>query len=41
MQHWFLDIDDARAKIEAWRQDYSNARPNGAIGNHVPMDPAH
>jgi putative transposase len=37
-QHWFLDIDDARSKIEAWRQDYNHVRPHGAIGNQVPMD---
>lgn len=36
-QHWFLDIEDARAKIEAWRQDYNTVRPHGAIGNQVPM----
>ena len=37
-QHWFLDIDDARVKIEAWRQDYNTVRPHGAIGNQVPID---
>ncbi len=37
-QHWFLDIEDARAKIETWRQDYNTVRPHGAIGNKVPMD---
>ena len=37
-QHWFLDIDDPRAKIEAWRQDYNTVRPHGAIGNQAPMD---
>ena len=37
-QHWFLDIEDARDKIEAWRQDYNTTRPHGAIGNRVPMD---
>jgi len=36
-QHWFLDIEDARVKIEAWRQDYNHVRPHGAIGNQVPM----
>jgi putative transposase len=23
-QHWFLDLDDARAKIEPWRRDWSH-----------------
>jgi transposase InsO family protein len=32
------DIDDARSKIEAWRQGYNHLRPDGAIGNQAPMD---
>jgi transposase InsO family protein len=36
-QHWFLDIVDARAKIQAWCQDYNNVRPDGAIGTQVLM----
>ena len=36
-QHWLLDIEDARARIEAWRQDYNNVRAHGVIGNKVPM----
>jgi len=26
--HWFLSIDDARAKIESWRRDYNAYRPH-------------
>lgn len=26
-QHWFLSLDDARAKIEAWRVGYNETRP--------------
>ncbi len=37
-QDWFLNIEDTRAKIETWRQDYNTMRPHGAIGNRVPMD---
>jgi hypothetical protein len=37
-QLWFLDIEDARARIEAWRQDYKTVRPHCAIGNPAPMD---
>ena len=37
-QHWFLDLEDARAKIEAWRQDYNRVRPHGAIDNRTPME---
>ena len=36
-QHWFLDLDDARAKVESWRVDYNEVRPHGAIGDRPPM----
>jgi putative transposase len=36
-QHWFLDLDDARAKVEAWRVDYNEVRPHGAIGGRPPV----
>jgi putative transposase len=36
-QHWFLDLDDARAKVEAWRTDYNEVRPHSAIGDRPPM----
>jgi putative transposase len=32
---WFLSLDDARCKIEAWRVEYNTIRPHSAIG-HVP-----
>lgn len=35
-QHWFLDLDDARTIIEAWRQDYNTIRPHSALGNQSP-----
>ncbi len=35
--HWFLTLDDAREKLEAWRRDYNEVRPQGAIGNKPPM----
>lgn len=25
--HWFLSLDDAKSKIEAWRRDYNERRP--------------
>ena len=37
-QHWFLDVEGARRRIEAWRQDYNHVRPHGAIGNQEPID---
>ncbi len=36
--HWFLDLEDATMKINAWRQDYNRIRLHGAIDNRVPMD---
>jgi putative transposase len=36
-QHWFLDLDDARAKVESWRVDYNEVRPHSAIGDRPPM----
>jgi putative transposase len=35
--HWFMSLDDARAKMEAWRRDYNEVRPHSAIGNKPPM----
>ena len=29
--HWFLSLDDARTKIEAWRQYYNETRPHSAL----------
>ena len=37
-QHWFLDLQDATIKTNAWRQDYNQVRPHGSIDNRVPMD---
>ena len=35
---WFLSLDDARRKCEAWRRDYNDVRPHSAIGNKVPSE---
>ena len=34
--HWFLSLDDARQKIEDWRQDYNRFRPHSSLGNMAP-----
>lgn len=34
--NWFLSLDDARRKCEAWRRDYNEVRPHSVIGNQVP-----
>jgi putative transposase len=37
-QHVFLSLDDARQKIEAWRQDYNEVRPHSSLGNLTPIE---
>lgn len=34
---WFLSRDDARAKMEEWRNAYNTVRPYGAIDNKSPI----
>jgi putative transposase len=34
--NWFLSLDEAQRKCEAWRRDYNELRPHSAIGNQVP-----
>jgi putative transposase len=37
-QHWFLTPADTREKMEDWRREYNEFRPqHGAIGNKVPI----
>jgi len=36
-ESWFLSLEDAQQKVEAWRQDYNNNRPHGALGNVSPL----
>ena len=35
--HWFLSLEDACEKLEAWRKYYSEDRPHSAIGNIPPI----
>jgi putative transposase len=39
--HWFLGLGDARRIIEAWRQDYNQQRPHGALGYQTPAAVRH
>jgi putative transposase len=34
--NWFLCLDDARAKIEAWRTSYNREHPHSALGYLAP-----
>jgi putative transposase len=36
--HWFLSLDDAKAKIAAWRIDYNEARPHSALDLATPAE---
>lgn len=36
--HWFLSLDDARSKIEAWRRDYNECRPHTSLGWKTPAE---
>lgn len=36
--HWFMSLDDARRKCEAWRRDDNEVRPHSAIGNKTPVE---
>ena len=35
-EHWFLSLDEAQEKLEAWRRDYNENRPHGSLGNVPP-----
>jgi len=35
-QSWFVSIEDAQRKIEAWRVDYNEHRPHSSLENKVP-----
>jgi putative transposase len=34
--NWFLSIEDAQAKLEAWRVDYNQFRPHSSLDNMTP-----
>jgi len=35
-ENWFLSLDDAKAKVETWRQHYNGERPHSALGYLAP-----
>lgn len=37
-ENWFLSLDHARRMIEAWREDYNNARPHSSLGYLTPEE---
>lgn len=36
--NWFLSLEDAKMKIEAWRRDYNEARPHSALDWATPAE---
>ena len=36
--HWFMCLEDARDKIEAWRKDYNDFRPHSALTYQTPSE---
>lgn len=30
--HWFLSLDDARAKLKTWRRDFNETQPHTSLG---------
>jgi len=37
-ENWFLCLEDAKEKVEVWRQEYNRRRPHGALGNLAPVE---
>jgi len=37
-ENWFLSLEDAREKVAAWREEYNERRPHGALGNLSPEE---
>ena len=37
-ENWFLTLQEAREKIEAWRRDYNQVRPHSALGYQTPEE---
>jgi putative transposase len=34
--HWFLSLEDAKDKIERWREEYNNFRPHSSLADLTP-----
>lgn len=37
-EHWFLSMEDARFKIEAWWREYNSHRPHSSLGYLTPQE---
>jgi putative transposase len=36
--HEFASLEDVRATLEAWREDYNHRRPHGSLGHLTPSE---
>ncbi|MBW2396691.1 MAG: transposase [Deltaproteobacteria bacterium] len=36
--HWFETVEEAKARIEAWRRDYNESRPHRALREQTPAE---
>ena len=36
--NWFLSLEDAKEKIEVWRQEYNGFRPHSSLGDKTPEE---
>jgi putative transposase len=36
--HWFETLEEAKARIEAWRRDYNESRPHQALREQTPAE---
>ena len=37
---WFLSLEDALSRCDAWRTDFNEFRPHSSIGRKTPVEPA-
>lgn len=37
-ENWFLNLEDAREKVEEWRTDYNTERPHSSLNNMTPEE---
>ena len=35
---WFLSLEDARSKFEAWRHEDNEVRPHSSIDHRIPIE---
>ena len=36
--HWFLSLQDAKEKIESWREEYNTFRPHSSLDDLTPKE---